>query len=128
MCFKKALELLPEPKDDWEAATWLYVAIGDAFFFLEKYEEALDNLKHARMCPDGMANSFILMRLGEVYYELKEIVLFPLVISILICSLLALISEVLSIGFSIIVAGYGICNLTNKKARQISNEKEKNKL
>lgn len=73
LCFKKALELLPEPKDDWEAATWLYVAIGDAFFFLEKYEEALDNLKHARMCPDGMANPFILMRLGEVYYELNEI-------------------------------------------------------
>ena len=33
---------MPEPKDDWEAATWLYVALGDAYFFLEKYEEAVD--------------------------------------------------------------------------------------
>ena len=48
--------------------------------------------------------------------------LFPLVISILICRLLASISDVLSIVFSIIVAGYSIYNLTNRKARQISNE------
>lgn len=72
MCFDKALELLPEPKEDWEAATWLYVALGDAFFFSEKYEEALVNLNCARICPDGMANPFILLRLGESYYELGE--------------------------------------------------------
>lgn len=73
VCFNKALELLPEPKDDWEAATWLYVALGDAFFFLEKYEEALEHLKIARMCPEGMANPFVLLRLGEAFYELGEV-------------------------------------------------------
>lgn len=72
-CFNKALELLPEPKDDWEAATWLYAALGDAYFFMEKYEEALDKLNYARMCPDGIANPFILIRLGESYYELGEL-------------------------------------------------------
>lgn len=71
-CFHKALELLPEPKEDWEAATWLYAALGDAFFFLEKYDEAVENLKRARMCSDGMANPFIFLRLGESYYELGE--------------------------------------------------------
>lgn len=73
ICFNKALELLPEPKDDWEAATWIYAALGDAFFFLEKYEAALDNLNLARMCPDGIANPFILLRLGESFYELGEV-------------------------------------------------------
>lgn len=72
ICFNKALELLPEPKEVWEAATWIYIALGDAFFLSEKYEEALDNLKRAVMCPDGMANPFILLRLGESYYELGE--------------------------------------------------------
>lgn len=71
-CFEKALELLPEPKDIWEAATWLYVALGDAFFLSGKYEETLDNFNHARMCPDGLANPFILLRLGEAYYELGD--------------------------------------------------------
>ena len=68
-CFEKALDLLPEPKDDWEAATWLYVALGDAYFFLEKYAEAVDNFEAARMCPEGMANPFVLLRLGESYCE-----------------------------------------------------------
>lgn len=73
ICFNKALQLLPEPKEDWEAATWIYVALGDAFFFLKKYEEALEHFNHARMCPEGMANPFIFLRLGESYYELGEI-------------------------------------------------------
>ena len=72
MCFEKAFKLLPEPKDDWEAATWLYVAIGDAFYFWEKYEEALENLNCARMCPDGMANPFIFLRMGQCYYEIEN--------------------------------------------------------
>ena len=72
MCFNKALELLPEPKDDWEAATWLYVAIGDALYFMEKYEEALDNLNCARMCPDGIANPFIFLRMGQCFYEIES--------------------------------------------------------
>lgn len=72
-CFNKALELVPEPKEEWEAATWIYAALGDAFYLWEKYEEALDNLKRARMCPDGLANPFILLRIGEAYYELGEL-------------------------------------------------------
>lgn len=71
-CFNKALELLPEPKDQWEASTWIYTALGDAYFFLYEYEVALDNFKRARMCPDGMANPFILLRLGQSYYEVGD--------------------------------------------------------
>lgn len=73
VCFNKALELLPDPKDEWEAATWIYTALGDAFFFLNDYETAITNLNLARMCPDGIANPFILLRLGEAFYELGEL-------------------------------------------------------
>lgn len=60
---------------------------------------------------------YIIWKRGDWY-----LFLFPLFISILICRLLATISDVLSIGFSIIVLSYGIYNFTNKKARQISYE------
>ena len=73
VCFNKALELLPAPKDEWEAATWIYTALGDAFFFLNDYETAITNLNLARMCPDGIANPFILLRLGEAFYELGKL-------------------------------------------------------
>lgn len=38
--FLCALDLVPNPKSDWEAATWLYVALGDVSFLLQSYEEA----------------------------------------------------------------------------------------
>ena len=63
---------MPDPKEEWEAATWIYAALGDMFYFLEKYEEALDNLNYAMMCPNGRANPFILLRWGEAYYELDK--------------------------------------------------------
>jgi Flp pilus assembly protein TadD len=34
--FSEALELIPAPKTDWEAATWLYASIGDMYYSLEK--------------------------------------------------------------------------------------------
>ena len=56
--------------------------------------------------------------------------LFPLFISIMICGLLTLISEMLSIIFSFIVTGYIIYSITNKRARKIRNEikKEREKI
>ena len=60
---------------------------------------------------------YIIWKRGDWY-----LFLFPLFISILICRLLATISYVLSIVFSIMVVGYSIYNFTNKKAMQISNE------
>ena len=60
---------------------------------------------------------YIIWKRGDWY-----LFLFPMLISILICRLLALISDMLSIIFSIIVVSYSIYNLTNKKAMKIHNE------
>ncbi|AIO30142.1 hypothetical protein DM39_6463 [Burkholderia cenocepacia] len=35
--YRDAFDLLPEPKTNWEAATWLLAAIGDAHFFQQDY-------------------------------------------------------------------------------------------
>ncbi len=67
--YEKTLSLLPEPKTDWEAATWLYVAIGDALFNRQKFDEAMDAFQKALMSPDGTENPYIWFSIGQVYYE-----------------------------------------------------------
>ena len=68
--FSKALELLPKPDYMWEAATWLYGAIGDMYFQLNDYSASLDCFMKAQKCPDGMGNPFICVRIGECFFEL----------------------------------------------------------
>ena len=70
--YKKALKLIPEPKTDWEASTWVYTAIGDCYYFLGEYSDAIEALNSAMLCPDGVGNGFITLRLGECYYELDD--------------------------------------------------------
>lgn len=72
-CFEKALELVPEPKYDWETSTWIYAALADAYFYEEKYEDSSYFLNQAMMCPDGLGNPFIIVRLAECHYELGNI-------------------------------------------------------
>jgi tetratricopeptide (TPR) repeat protein len=70
--FEKAFALLPEPKTEWEAATWLNASIGDALFAQEHYREALQYFLDALNCPDGISNPFVQLRLGECFYELGD--------------------------------------------------------
>lgn len=71
--YEEALRLIPDPKYDWEASTWVYVAIGDAYYMQDKYSEALNYFSESFKCPDGITNPFILLRLGECYYELGNL-------------------------------------------------------
>jgi tetratricopeptide (TPR) repeat protein len=70
--YEQALGLIPEPKTNWEASTWLYASIGDTYFFLEDFEKAASNMYNALNCPDGHTNAFIYLRLGESQLELGE--------------------------------------------------------
>jgi hypothetical protein len=65
-----AWDLLPEPKDKWEAATWILVAIGDANFLGGDYIAGRDNLSTAMRCPGAIGNPFIHFRLGQCQFEL----------------------------------------------------------
>jgi tetratricopeptide (TPR) repeat protein len=70
--YKRALELVPKPIHEWEAATWLFTALGDILFLQARYKEARDILQEAMRCPKAIGNPFIHLRLGQVYYELKD--------------------------------------------------------
>ena len=69
----EALELLPQPSTQWEAATWLLTAIGDANFLSGNFEYAGKALSDAMHCPGAIGNPFIHMRLGQVHFELGNL-------------------------------------------------------
>jgi tetratricopeptide (TPR) repeat protein len=71
--FEDGLAMRPEPIEKWEAATWCLASIGDSLFLLGRYPEAHEHLSHAMVCPDGLGNPFIHMRLGQVQLELGNI-------------------------------------------------------
>jgi len=72
--YEQAYAVLPEPKDDWEPSGYIIAATGDALFNAGKYKEALEKLLVAdEFYSAGEAqNPFVLLRLGETYFELGE--------------------------------------------------------
>jgi len=71
--FRQALDIVPSPKENFEASLWLYSSIGDMYLFTEEYEEAKNNYFNALNCPDGQESRFVHLRLGETLYELGEL-------------------------------------------------------
>jgi tetratricopeptide (TPR) repeat protein len=65
-----ALRLLPEPKSDWEASTWLLASVGDARYQQGNYASAREAFFDALNCPDGQSNPFIHYRLGQCEIKL----------------------------------------------------------
>lgn len=70
--YQYAWNLLPDPKENWEAATWILVAIGDAHFLNSNYPAARKTLEHAMQCPEAIGNPFIHLRLGQAQFELGD--------------------------------------------------------
>lgn len=70
--YEEALRLLPNPLDQWEAATWLLTSIGEMRFFLKRLPEARDALQAALLCPGGLGTPFIHLRLGQVQLDLHN--------------------------------------------------------
>jgi len=68
-----AWDLLPEPPTDWEAATWILAAIGDANFLGGDYVAGRDNLSMAMHCPGAIGNPFLHLRLGQCQFELGDL-------------------------------------------------------
>jgi hypothetical protein len=68
-----AWDLLPQSKTDWEAATWILAAIGDANFHSHDFTAGRDNLSQAMHCPGAIGNPFLHLRLGQCQYELGNL-------------------------------------------------------
>lgn len=72
--WKRALDLIPEPKKRISETVWFLTSIGDIYFLQGKYEEAFDNFEDARnnLSEEGINNPFILLRLGQSAFELEK--------------------------------------------------------
>ena len=70
--YTKALELLPEPASQWEAATWIYAAIGDVHFLIGSFEISQMAFEEALTCPGSDGNAFLHLRLGQLALEHED--------------------------------------------------------
>lgn len=66
----QAFDLLPEPKTQWSAGTWVLAAIGDTNFLAGDFEAGRDNLSSAMHYPNAIGNPFLHLRLGQCQFEL----------------------------------------------------------
>jgi tetratricopeptide (TPR) repeat protein len=67
--YREALFLLPRPIEKWEAATWIYIALGDAMFLKGDFLAAAKPLRDVMFCPGAEQNPFIRLRRGQVAFE-----------------------------------------------------------
>ncbi len=70
--FYQAWLLVPKPQTEWREAGWVLTAIGDAYFKLRQYNQALEALRSALLCPAAKQSPFIHLRLGQCLFELGD--------------------------------------------------------
>jgi tetratricopeptide (TPR) repeat protein len=69
----EAFDLLPDPKENWSAGTWILAAIGDANFLSGDFTAGKDNLAMAMRFPEALGNPFFHLRLGQCQFELGNL-------------------------------------------------------
>ena len=67
--YNSAWVLVPEPKNEWEASTWILAAIADSCFLSGYKTSAREALQYAMTCPGGIGNPFLHLRLGQILLD-----------------------------------------------------------
>jgi len=67
--FYQAWLLVPKPQTEWREAGWVLTAIGDAYFQIHQYNQAVEALRSALLCPTAKQSPFIHLRLGQCLFE-----------------------------------------------------------
>jgi tetratricopeptide (TPR) repeat protein len=70
--YNKAWALVPTPKNDWNASTWILAAIADAAFLSGYKTSAREALQYAMTCPGALGNPFLHLRYGQVLLDAGE--------------------------------------------------------
>ncbi len=68
--WRQALDLLPPPQQQWEAAMWLHASMGDAFRAEGNEDKALEQFQAAAASDGGGTNPFVQISLGATLYDL----------------------------------------------------------
>lgn len=72
--YNMAMDLIPEPKTDWDASIWTLAAIGDSYFMLKEYATALEYFRKLMVEYETLDNPFVRLRYGECFYETGDLV------------------------------------------------------
>jgi hypothetical protein len=70
--FLAGFELVPAPFENWNAAGWLLVAMGECAMRAGDHARAFAALKDAMHCPGTIGNPWVHLRLGQVRLELAD--------------------------------------------------------
>jgi len=70
--YNEAWTLVPDPKNEWNASTWILAAIADASFLGGYKSSALEALQYAMTCPGAVGNPFLHLRYGQVLFDRGE--------------------------------------------------------
>lgn len=70
--FVEGLDLLPEPREQWHAAGWLLVALGENAIRAGHFQAAEGPLTDAMWCPGTIGNPWVHLRCGQMRFELGQ--------------------------------------------------------
>lgn len=71
--FQAAFKLIPEPRSEYEASTWVLAAMADACFFLGRFEDVRVATTQALLHgQNATGNPFLHLRLGQAHLELGD--------------------------------------------------------
>jgi tetratricopeptide (TPR) repeat protein len=70
--YNSAWKLIPEPKNQWEAATWVLAAIADAAFLGGFLQSAKQAIEYGMTCPGAIGNPFMHLRFGQILLDSGE--------------------------------------------------------
>jgi hypothetical protein len=65
-----AMQLVPEPKEEFNAMTWILAALGDLCFQVKDFKQAAQVFSDAMHCANAIGNPFLHLRLGQAQWEL----------------------------------------------------------
>lgn len=72
--WSEALALIPHPRNLYGETFWLETSIGDCYFMLNEFEQSQVHFLNAKgnIETNAYENPFVMLRLGELFFELKE--------------------------------------------------------
>jgi tetratricopeptide (TPR) repeat protein len=68
--YSLAWQMIPNPKENWQASTWIAAALGDSYFQIKSFAFGAEILRKAISCPGGLGVAFLHLRLGQSEFEL----------------------------------------------------------
>jgi tetratricopeptide (TPR) repeat protein len=71
--YKEALNLLPNPKYEWDSFSWLHNNIGNSYIELCEWELAFNHLHNSLLTPQGMQDSLIWFYAAKALFEMNII-------------------------------------------------------